>query len=250
METNSQEASFLDHLEELRKRILFSILWFAVFCIISYAFKNQILRFVVEPLEKIQKQPVFVSPVEPFFSIIKLSLFSGFLLGFPFFLHQMYVFVKPALNSNHTKIFSLCLVSGTVLFYAGCALSYYLIVPAGLKILFSFGSGIMMPMVTMNHYLTFFIWMTVILGILFQVPVIVVFLGITGVVSIQVLKRMRRFVYILSFVIAAVITPTTDVITQTIIAVIFIFLYEISLLILIVSVKRKVLKKKNLGSES
>jgi len=240
------DGSFLDHLEELRQRILLVLLWFAIASCISYAFKNQILRIVLEPLVKSQEKIVFISLVEPFFSIIKISLLTGFLLSFPFLVYQTYVFVKPALESKQSKIITWFIISSQFLFYGGAAFAFFLIVPAGLRILFSFGAGMMHPMITVSHYLSFLIWMVLGLSIVFQVPVIMAFLVVSNIMSIETLIKTRKLVIVGSFIVAAIITPTTDIITQTIIAGVLIILYEITVIILRVTYKRKSLKELNL----
>jgi len=239
---DSQDVSFFDHLEELRRRILFILLWFFICCTISYVLHNQILGFVIRPLKIFQQNPVFISPVEPFFSIIKLTLFLGLILSCPFIFFQMYIFVKPALSDEQDKVFFFCLIVGLVLFYAGLAAGYYFIVPMGLKILLGFGQNLMVPLVTIGYYLSFLIWITLSLGLVFQLPVILAFLGISGIIDIDQMRRMRKFVYVAAFIISAIITPTTDAITQTIIAGTLIVLYEITLVFLKFFLKHKVLK--------
>ncbi|MGB9642308.1 MAG: twin-arginine translocase subunit TatC [Candidatus Ratteibacteria bacterium] len=246
MRMDSQNATFFDHLEELRRRILFILLWFFLCCAISYVFNNQILKLVIQPLNSFQKSPVFVSPVEPFFSVIKLTLFFGLLLSCPFIFFQIYVFVKPALSIEQARNFLFCLIAGLVLFYAGILSGYYFIVPMGLKILFAFGGNLIVPLVTIGYYLTFFIWISLMLGIVFQLPVVLAFLGISEIISIGQMKKLRKFVYVGAFVISAIITPTTDAITQTIIAGTLIFLYEITLIFLWIFLKHKILENKNL----
>ncbi|HOK79587.1 MAG TPA: twin-arginine translocase subunit TatC [bacterium] len=243
---NSHDATFFDHLEELRRRILFILLWFFLCCIIVYVFNNQILKFVIRPLSIFQKNPVFVSPVEPFFSVIKLTLFFGFLLSCPFVFFQIYVFVKPALSNEQAKLFLFSLSAGLLLFYVGILLGYYFIVPVGLKILLAFGENLMVPLVTIGYYLSFFIWIVLALGIVFQMPVVLAFFGISGIISIDQMKKLRKFVYVGAFIISAIITPTTDAITQTIIAGVLIFLYEITLIFLGFFLKHKILEDKKL----
>lgn len=232
-------GSFIDHLEELRKRIIYVILWFSLSCILMYLFNNEILKFTLRPLLKLQEKPLFISPVEPFVSIIKIVLFSGLILSIPCILYQFYIFVKPALTKKQSKIFSICLVSGAILFYSGICLSYFFIIPFGLKILFGFSKNLMIPGVTISYYLSFFIWMSLIIGIIFQMPVIMFFLGISEFVEITWFRKMRRFVYAGTFIITAIITPTTDAITMLILSVVLISLYEITLFILKLLVKSK-----------
>ncbi|MCM8765202.1 MAG: twin-arginine translocase subunit TatC [Candidatus Omnitrophica bacterium] len=243
MKSSVQNGTFLDHLEELRKRIILVLVWFSCACILSYVFNKQILKCIINPLQNLQKNPVFISPVEPFFSVIKIMLFSGLLLSYPFMIHQIYVFVKPALTRQQGKTLGLCLFIGVILFYSGICLGHLIIVPAGLKILFSFGNDFMEPMITINQYLSFIIWINLILGLIFQIPVVIFFMGISGIIEIDWLKKMRRIAYVVIFVIAALITPTIDGFTMLIVSVVMIFLYEITLILMRFTLKHNTLEK-------
>ncbi|MCM8788505.1 MAG: twin-arginine translocase subunit TatC [Candidatus Omnitrophica bacterium] len=242
MKNPAQESTFFDHLEELRKRIILVLVWFVLACILSYVFNSQILKCAIRPLQNLQENPVFISPVEPFFSVIKLMLFSALLISSPFILYQIYVFVKPALSKHQGKILGLCLFTAVILFYSGICLSHFVIVPAGLKILFSFGRNLMKPMITINQYLSFIIWMNLILGIVFQIPVVMFFVGITEIIEIDWFKKMRRIAYVIILVIAALITPTVDGLTMLILSGIMIFLYEITLFLIRLILRRKYLR--------
>ncbi len=246
MKKTVTDGSFLDHLEELRQRILLILLWFFVASCLVYVFKNQLLKVILQPLGGLQEKIVFVSPVEPFFSVIKVSLFCGFLLSFPFMLYQLYLFVKPALKPTQAKVMLWSTVASQVLFYAGALFAHFFIVPAGLRILFSFGTGLMQPMITIGYYLSFLMWMIMGISIVFQVPVVMTFLVISEILSLEALARIRKPVIVGSFVVAALITPTTDMITQIIIAGIMVVLYEITILILRIIYKYKLLIKDNL----
>ncbi|MCM8815714.1 MAG: twin-arginine translocase subunit TatC [Candidatus Omnitrophica bacterium] len=242
-----QDGTFLDHLEELRRRIICIIAWFFIACILSYVLNNQLLKYAIKPLNNIQETPVFVSPVEPFFSVLKVVVFSGLLLSYPFIIYQIYAFVKPALSKQQGKLLGLCLLAMIVLFYSGICLSHFIIVPAGIKILFSFGAGLMEPMIAISHYLSFIIWMDLLVGLIFQVPAVIFFLGITGIIDIARLKKIRKFIYVAIIISSAIITPTVDAFTMLIVSGIVILLYEISLGLIGLSLKCKTLEDKSLS---
>ncbi len=187
-DSRESELSFLDHLEELRIRIIHIILYLVAGFILAYVFNNQMLRIIISPLSEIQQKPVFVTPVEPFFATLKIAFFSGFLIVLPLIIFEAYLFVKPALSAFQSRALSYSLVISIFLFYSGILAAYFFIIPAGLKILTSFGKDYLVPFITMNHYLTFFIWMSIVLGIIFQTPVIVFFLGITELISLKNFK--------------------------------------------------------------
>ncbi|MCM8759704.1 MAG: twin-arginine translocase subunit TatC [Candidatus Omnitrophica bacterium] len=236
------EPSFFDHLEEFRRRIIYVVIWFIIACLGSYFFKDKILKFAVYPLSNFQKTPVFVSPLEPFFSILKLIFFSGLIFSFPFLMFQSYLFVKPALSNYQTKVLAVCIACGVILFYTGLGIGYFFLIPYGLQILLSIGKNSISPMITIGNYLTFLIWMGIIIGFAFQLPVIMFFLGFTEIVEVYWFKKIRKVAYVFIFAMVAIMTPTTDAISLIIISGIMIFLYEISLIFLDVFFKRKFLK--------
>lgn len=238
-ESLTDNGSFFDHLEELRLRIIYVIIWFFFACIIAYVLNNKVLRIALQPLLDFQKEPVFISPAEPFFALLKLVIFSGFFLTFPFFIYQIYLFVKPALSREQTRIFAISSAGCVVLFYAGFCSGYFFLVPCGLRVLVGFAGNMMQPMITIGNYLNFFIWMNVILGIFFQIPAVMFFLGYTGIIDIAWFRKMRRFVYVGILILAALITPTTDAITLAIVSGFLFLLYEITLVLLTLITKRK-----------
>ena len=238
----ARDGTFFDHLEELRQKIIMILAWFFLACILSYIFNNEILKIASKPILSLQKNIAFISPVEPFLGIIKLVLFSGLVLTVPFLIYQIYLFVKPALSIEQAKILNLCLASGVFLFYLGIWLGYSIIVPAGLRILFGFGTNLMVSMVTINNYLSFLIWMLLIIGLIFQLPVVMFFLGTAGIVEILWFKKMRRTIFTFIVIAIAFITPTTDAITTLILSGVLIFLYEITLIFLEISERAKKLK--------
>lgn len=238
-ENIAENGSFFDHLEELRHRIIYIIIWFSVGSLISYVFNSQILKLVTHPLSIFQERAVFVSPLEPFFSILKLVFFSGLTISFPFFIYQMYLFVKPALRNDQARVLKISCIAGVILFYSGLCSGYIFLVPYGLKVLLGFGTTTILPMITIGNYLSFFIWMSLIAGFIFQLPVIMFFLGYTKIIEVSWFKRMRKIIYVCILFMSAVITPTTDAFSLLIISGILIFLYEISLIFLVFIFKHK-----------
>ncbi|MCM8772822.1 MAG: twin-arginine translocase subunit TatC [Candidatus Omnitrophica bacterium] len=224
-----KDLSFIEHLEELRKRIIYVISFFLICLIFSYFFSDKILLYIINPLKKYQQQPVFIKPVEPFISILKICAFTGSIFTMPFFLIQVYLFISPGLTEKEKKIAKTLFIFFPFLFLLGLSFAFYIIIPFGLRVLFSFGKGIIKPFISINSYLNFLFIFLIAMGFIFNLPVFISSLASIGLVKSKFLKEKRKFAILGSFILSALITPTTDIFTQTFVAIPLIFLYEISI---------------------
>ncbi|MCM8785972.1 MAG: twin-arginine translocase subunit TatC [Candidatus Omnitrophica bacterium] len=224
-----KDLSIIEHLEELRKRIIYCSVFFICISFFSYFFSSKILSFIVKPLKKYQETIVFFRPVEPFFSILKITFFVSGIISIPFFLYQVYLFIGPGLTERERKVIKMIFIFFPFLFLLGMFFSYYVIIPFGLKVLFSFGKGIMQPLISITNYLNFLFIFLLIMGLIFNLPVFISSLAYIGIINSRFLKEKRKFAIVGSFILSAIITPTTDIFTQILIAIPLIFLYEISI---------------------
>ncbi len=224
-----KDLSFIEHLEELRRRILFIISFFTLTAILSYFFSDKLLSYIVHPLKKYQDAPIFTKPVEPFMSILKICVFSAGIISLPFILYQIWIFISPGLTEKEKKVIKTILIFFPFLFLTGMAFSFYIIIPFGLKVLFSFGKGIMKPLISITNYLNFLFIFLLIMGFIFNLPVFISSLASIGVVKAKFLREKRKFAILGIFILSAIITPTTDIFTQIFVAIPLIFLYEISI---------------------
>ena len=227
METSQ---SFIEHLEELRKRILLVIGFWVAGSVIVYFFSKQVLDYLILPLKSFQEKPIFTRPVEPFMAIFKICVFGGGILTLPNTLIQIWLFIKPALMEKEKKVIKFMLSSFFFFFLAGMSFAFYLIVPLGLKVLFSFGKGSLKPLISIGSYLNFLLIFMTLLGLVFNLPVIIGGLSSLGIINPGILKEKRKFAFVGAFIISAILTPTTDIFTQIFVAIPLIFLYEISIL--------------------
>ncbi|HOK56782.1 MAG TPA: twin-arginine translocase subunit TatC [bacterium] len=224
-----KDLSIVEHLEELRRKIIYSSIFFIFSSFISYFFSNKLLLFIVKPLKKYQETIVFLKPVEPFFSILKITFFTAGVISLPFILLQIYLFIAPGLTEKERKIIKTIFIIFPFLFILGMSFTFYIIIPFGLKVLFSFGKDIMKPLISITNYLNFVFVFFIAMGLIFNLPVFISSLSYIGIINSKFLREKRKFAIAGSFILSAIITPTTDIFTQILIAIPLIFLYEISI---------------------
>jgi len=231
MRSEEKDLSIIEHLEELRKRIIYSLIFFVFVSLLSYFYSGKILSFIIKPLKKYQEAIIFLKPIEPFFSVIKTTLFIAGIISIPFILYQIYLFIAPGLTEKERKIVKTIFIFFPFLFYLGVFFSFYIIIPFGLKILFSFGKELMKPMISITNYLNFLFIFLIAIGFIFNIPVFISSFTYIGIINSKFLREKRKFAIVGSFILSAIITPTTDIFTQIFIAIPLIFLYEISIFI-------------------
>jgi sec-independent protein translocase protein TatC len=234
----------LDHLLELRKRLMWSIVAFFIAFGVCYYFSSQIYSFLARPLADVLKAQsgaqevphlIYTQLYEAFFTQIKLAMFGALFISFPVMASQIWLFVAPGLYRSEKRAFLPFLVATPVLFLMGAALAYYFVFPFAWKFFASFqtktgagGVGIeLLPRV--GEYLDLVMRLIIAFGITFQLPVLLTLLAKVGIVSSKGLKRFRRYAYVGMFVVAAVLAPP-DVITQCGLALPLLLLYEISII--------------------
>ena len=232
--------SFTSHFIELRSRLLNSLIFIFVVFIFSYFFAEQIYNFLVEPYadavreDSISRRLIFTALHETFITYIKVAFFSAIFLGSPVLLIQIYKFIAPGLYKNEKKAILPYLISTPILFLLGGLLVYYLVMPLAIKFFLSFeslGSNNNLPIqleAKVNEYLSLIMRLIFAFGISFQLPILLNLLARIGVVNSDYLKTRRRYVIVIIFAIAAILTPP-DPITQVGLAIPLLLLYELSI---------------------
>lgn len=225
----SKKLDVIAHLEELRKRMLISLSFLFLAAIVFFIKGNYVFPIVVKPAQDLIDELIFISPTEAFVSYLKISLLCGFILSFPVIIFHVWRYLSPAFNKRMRRRIVVWLVMALFLFFSGIAFSYFLAFPTALKFLISFGEKIATPMISLGKYISFFGAIILIGGVIFEIPVIMGLLGDAGIVTSKTLKAKRHIAVLAIMVVAAVITPTQDIINMLLFAVPMIILYEIGI---------------------
>ena len=226
-ERKDGSMSIIAHLEELRKRLIYSIAAVVVGSGAAYFYIDEIMHYLTAPAGKLY----YMQPAEAFFTYLKIAVFGGFLLALPVIFYEIWRFILPALTVRERKALLLIVPLSVVLFVVGIAFSFALVLPAAIRFFIGFGSDNLEPLFSLGKYLDFVLAFILPFGFIFELPLVIVILAKLGFVGSAFLWKQQRIVVFLSFVIGAVISPTPDVFSQTMIAVPMILLYEISYVI-------------------
>jgi sec-independent protein translocase protein TatC len=224
---NPDRMSFLEHLEELRVRLIRCMLSLVVGFAVCWYFHEQIFRFLTHPLRVADPNVkfIFTGPSEALILHMKMAFFVGIFLMAPYLLYQVWAFVSPGLYA-HEKAYAVpFIVMGTVFFLGGGAFGHYFLFPATFKFLIQFGGMDMQFLPKVDEYYTFYSWFLLGLGLVFELPVVIFVLARIGIVTPRFLLRQFKYAVIIAFVAAAFITPSPDVVNQTFLALPIIGLY-------------------------
>ncbi len=239
-DTEESKMPLLDHLVELRSRLVWSVASIIVLFIAIFPFAEYVYQFLVQPLADVfdemggQRRLIFTALHEAFFTYIKLSLITALFVAFPFISMQFWMFVAPGLYKHEKSALAPFLVATPILFFMGGAMVYYIVMPWAYEFLLNFelqgGEGTL-PIVSepkVNEYLSLSINLIFAFGICFELPVVLSLLGRIGIINSQGMKEKRKYAILIAFIVAAVITPP-DVISQVMLASVLICLYEVSI---------------------
>ena len=221
------EQPLRDHLQEFRKRLIICLVVVAIAALACYNYVDYIIALLSGPAGKLY----FMNPSEVFFTYMEIALYAGILFTLPVLLYEVWAFVAPALWPEERRAVLVILPTAVILFYVGLVFAYYLVIPAAVTFFMGFATQTLQPMFSLESYLSFILALTLPFGFIFELPLIVVFLAKIGLVTGDFLKGKRKILIVIAFIFAAVVSPTTDIFTQTMIAVPLIVLYEISLFI-------------------
>lgn len=240
-----KEMPFLEHLEELRWRLVKSIIAVVMASIIIYFFSDVVLGLLVEPynhaienLNKPQHQKlIFLTPTGGFMVRLKLSLFTGLLVALPVVLYQFWQFVVPGLLDKERKYVPIVAAFSTICFLTGSLFCYFVVLRYAMTFLLGFETSDLDATISVNEYLGFVTMLIMVFGIIFELPILSFFLTRIGLITPAFLRKYRRHAIVIMVILAAIITPP-DVLTQILLSVPLIVLYEISILVASVVVKK------------
>jgi sec-independent protein translocase protein TatC len=221
------KMSFFDHLTELRTRIVWSLIPAGVGLGIALYFTTSVMRFLSRHLKT---ELVFTTPTEAFWTYMKVAMIMGLFIAMPVILWNVWAFVAPGLHRHERKYAAPFVVIGSLLFIGGGAFALFVIVPFAISFLVSFGQEQgLRPMITISSYIDFILKFTLAFGVVFELPVVITLLSMLGVVTPQFLSKNRKYAILINFVIAAILTPTPDIVNQSLMAGPLIVLYEIGI---------------------
>jgi sec-independent protein translocase protein TatC len=226
-----EKQTFIEHLEELRKRLIVSLIAIGISFFICYLFSKQIFQLLMIPLEKALPPGatmIFTTPAEAFFTYMKVGLLAGVFAASPVVLYQIWLFVAPALYSREKKYVIPFVVSSTLLFIGGAAFGYFVAFPFVFKFLLGFASDLIQPAPRIKESLSFCSMLLLTFGLTFELPLFIFFLAKIGVVDARLLARNRKYAIIGIFIVAAILPPK-DVASQLIVAAPLVVLYEASI---------------------
>ncbi len=221
------------HLQELRKRLILSFIAVGAGFILCYALAQPIFDILAAPLLKVMPTGgslIFTSVAEAFFTYMKVAFIAGLILVSPFVLYQIWAFVAPGLYQKEKRYVVPFVLGGSLFFAMGVLFGYYVAIPIGFKFLLGYATDLIKPMPSMKEYLSFSIKFLLAFGLVFEFPVVLVLLSRIGVIDSKMLARQRKYAILLIFVFAAVMTPP-DFISQVLMALPLMGLYELSILL-------------------
>ena len=222
---------FWNHLEELRNRAIFSIAALTILSLVSYFFSNEILSFLIRPISSASHKVYFSSPSDAFVVKLQVSFWSGIFLASPLLLTETWLFIAPALYTKEKRFFLLFLLASIALFLFGSAIAVLLIIPTAIQFFLSFSTPDLLPLISVSHYLSFYVWMALAFGLSFEAPIFLVGLVRFGVIGLQQLVAARRYIILGIFIFSAVITPSPDPFSQCALAVPLWLLFEVSVIV-------------------
>ena len=228
-----EKQTFIEHLEELRKRLIISLVAVGVGFGICYIFAKEIFHILMIPLQRALPPGatmIYTGLPEAFFTYLKVALLAGIFVASPVVLYQIWLFVAPALYSREKRYAIPFVVSSTILFVGGAAFGYFVVFPFGFQFFMSFATDLIQPAPKLKEYLSFCSMLLLAFGLTFELPLFIFFLAKLGVVDARMLSRNRRYVILGMFSVAAIFTPP-DIVTQVMMAGPLIILYEISIVI-------------------
>ncbi len=229
LETSASKMPMMMHLREMRDRLIKSVIAIAIGTAIGFIFGPQVIEILKVPAGNITLQAIEVT--EKLSVYFKVSLATGIIITMPFLVYQLLAYVSPALTGKERSYIYRILPAITIMFLGGVAFAYFIALPPALKFLKDFLGPLAETQWRISDYINIVTRLIVAIGLVFETPIIIMFLARMGVVSPQWLARRRKLWVILAFVVAAIITPTFDPINQTIIALPLIILLELSIIL-------------------
>jgi sec-independent protein translocase protein TatC len=220
---------FMEHLGELRVRIVRSLYGVLAGTAIALPFSQRIVDWLARPVTKQGLDLVFTAPAEAFWVQMKVGMFAGLFLAAPVVLWQVWAFIAPGLHDHEKKYAAPFVIVGSLMFLAGGAFALFVVTPYALAFLLSYGREGLRPMITIQNHIDFLLKFTLAFGVVFELPLALTLLARMGVVTARTLAQHRKYAVLGAFVVSAVLTPTPDAFNQAMMAGPLIILYEVGI---------------------
>ncbi|HEV8614276.1 MAG TPA: twin-arginine translocase subunit TatC [Methylomirabilota bacterium] len=221
---------FMEHLGELRTRIVRSLAALLIGLAIAFPFSERLTDFLARPVTKLGYKLVFTAPAEAFWVQMKVAIIAGLFISSPGILWQVWAFIAPGLHAHERKYAAPFIIIGSLMFLAGGAFSLFVVTPYAIAFLLSYARESLQPMITLENHIDFLLKFTLAFGAVFELPLVITLLSRMGVVSVKMLTKNRKYAILGAFVAAAILTPTPDAFNQALMAGPLIILYEVGIL--------------------
>ncbi|MDD5524951.1 MAG: twin-arginine translocase subunit TatC [Smithella sp.] len=243
-ETNEEhKMSLTEHLVELRKRLTNSLIALGIGFGVCYYYKDWIFDIVTRPLTQVLPKNsylVYTGLTEAFFTYMKVAFFASLIITSPFILYQIWKFIVPGLLPKERKYVVPFVISSSLLFITGVLFGYFVALPPAFKFFVSFNNQYLQAMLSFKDYLSLFVTFLLGFGVSFELPIFMFFLAKLGIVNAKMLSKQRRYAILVIFVVAAILTPSPDALSQVLMAIPLMFLYEVSIFVVKFAEKKKV----------
>lgn len=241
-----QDQTMIEHLEELRRVLIISLVATVIMAGVCWFFSDRILQIILQPVLATGNKMHYIGILEALMTKIKLSFFLGFLTALPIILWQFWSFIMPALRKAERVYFTIFVVISYLFFISGILFSFYTVFSIGVKYLLHFGGEELLPMLTIGNYVSFTMMFTLPFGIVFELPLAAFILAQLGIINYQWMIKKRKMAILISVVTGAVLVPTPDIITPLMLAAPMYLLFELSASIikLVEWLKKRKAKKK------
>lgn len=235
----SKEMNLVNHLEELRKRLGLSLLTLIVTVGLSTTQVDRIIVWLQRPIESKIYRFAFFTPTEPLVAYLKVSILAGIVLAMPVILWQVWSFIRPGLLSKE-RMYGLVFVWwGSALFCAGVAFAYYVLLPISLSFLMGIGSQYLEPVISIDRYLSYVTSLSLSCGLIFELPAVLFLLAKIGIVTPAYLRQIRPYAILVMVIVAAIVTPTTDVVSLLLMTCPMLILYEFSIVMTQIAMRNR-----------
>lgn len=239
-----KNMSLIEHLGELRFRLTRAAYVIFFGTCLAWGISDQLFNIIRKPIEPYLPTGglVYTGPIDKFMAHIKIAFVAGLVLSAPLWLYQLWKFIAPALYRNERKMATGFIFFGTFQFVLGVLFSYFVVLPMAFKFLMTFGGDVDKPMITIDHYLGFFTQTAVVFGLTFEMPVVITFLGMMGIVSQRFLKEKKKYAVVAITAVSAVVAPP-DALSMILLMIPLWVMYEISIVIVGFFEKKKALSE-------